>query len=150
VNPDKQRYRITRESLLKLLNKTEDTIKQGLTFDEVLPFFVRYKLKLRVFNIFYQRIFTYDPPVENFNNKPMYVLADGDHIYTLNHDLKRLQQTQSEDTDEAYVVQASVDYKLRTDNHIADFKMIKHIDDILDIIRAKPANDGDDNQQHVT
>jgi len=38
LSPDKQRYRITRESLLKLLNKTEDTIKQGLRFNDVLPF----------------------------------------------------------------------------------------------------------------
>ena len=47
-------------------------------------------------------------------------------------------------------MKASVDYKLRTDKNIADFKMIKHIDDILEIIRANPANDGDDNKQHIT
>ena len=34
-----------------------------------------------------------DTPVENSNNKPMYVLADGDHDYTLNHDLKRLNRS---------------------------------------------------------
>ena len=100
--------------------------------------------------MFYQHIFTYNPPVENFNNKRMYVLADGDHIYTLNHDLKRLEQTQSEDTDEAYAAQASVDYKLRTDRDIVDYKMIRHIDEILEIIRTTPPKDGDDDQQHVT
>ena len=54
-------------------------IQQGLTIDDVLPFFVKYKLRLRVYNVFYKRIFRYDPPVYNSNNKPMYVLADGDH-----------------------------------------------------------------------
>ena len=34
----------------------------------------------------------------------MYVLADCDHIYTLDHDLKRLEQTQEDAGDEAYTV----------------------------------------------
>ena len=62
--------------------------------NDVLPFSVKYKLMLRVFDVFYKLIFKYDPLVENSNNKPMYVLADGDHVYTLNHDLKRLEQKQ--------------------------------------------------------
>ena len=54
-----------------MLDRTEDNIKHGLTIDDVLPFFVKYKLRLRVFNIFYKRIFRYDPPVYNGHNKPM-------------------------------------------------------------------------------
>ena len=101
----------------------------------MLPFFVKYKLRLRVFNVFYQRIFRYDPPVENSNNKPMYVLADGDHIYTLNHDLKRLEQTQEEAGDEAYTVRASSDYMLREDKEVVEHKMINHIDEIIKILK---------------
>jgi hypothetical protein len=77
--------------------------------EDVPPFFVNHKLKVRVFNVFYQSIFTYDPPVDHFQNKAMYVLADGDHIYTLKHDPKRLEQTQRKDNDEAYPVYSSVD-----------------------------------------
>ena len=40
----------------------------------------------------------------------MYVLADGDHIYTLSHDLKRLEQNQEEEDDAAYAVRAAPDY----------------------------------------
>ena len=80
----------------------------------MLPFFQKYKLKLRVFDIFYKCIFRHDPLVENQNNKTMYVLADGDHIYTLSHDLKRLEQMQ-ECEDPEYLVKASTDYRIRED-----------------------------------
>jgi len=99
LRTDKKKDMVTRETILQVLDRTEDNIKHGLTIDDVLPFFVKYKLRLRVFNIFYKRIFRYDPPVYNGHNKPMYVLADGDHIYTLNHDIKRLEQNQDEDED---------------------------------------------------
>ena len=63
--------------------------------------------------MFYKRIFRYDPPVENSHNKPMYVLADGDHIYTMNHDIERLEQNQDDDDDSNYAVRASPDYHIR-------------------------------------
>ena len=37
-------------------------------------------------------LYKYDPPSMNANNKPFYVLNDGDHIYVLDNDLKVLQQ----------------------------------------------------------
>ena len=78
LRPDKKRNLITREIILKDLDRTEENIKNGLTIYDVLPFFQKHKPKLRGSNIFYKCIFKYDPPVENYNNKPMYVVADGD------------------------------------------------------------------------
>ena len=40
-------------------------IREGLSIEEVLPFFQKYKLKLRVFDIFYNLIYKYDPEVPN-------------------------------------------------------------------------------------
>ena len=57
LRPDKKKNMITRETILQVLGRTEEDIKIGLTVDDVLPFFVKYKLRLRVFNVFYQRIF---------------------------------------------------------------------------------------------
>ena len=49
LRPDKQNNLITRETILEVLGKTEEDIKEGLTIKEVLPFFEKYKLKLRVY-----------------------------------------------------------------------------------------------------
>ncbi|MFM7978307.1 MAG: hypothetical protein ACKPKO_03245, partial [Candidatus Fonsibacter sp.] len=80
--PDKQHNLITRETILEVLGRTEDKIKEVLTIKEVLPFFKKYKLKLRVYDVFYNLIHKYDPDVPNFNHRPFYCVTDGDHIYT--------------------------------------------------------------------
>jgi len=48
LDPEKTNNVITRESILELLGRTEENIKEGLTMDEVKPFFEKYKLKLKV------------------------------------------------------------------------------------------------------
>ena len=65
------------------MNKTEENIKDGLTIEAVLPFFVKYKLRLRVFDLMYKLIFRYDPPTFNRHIPPLYCMITGDHFYTL-------------------------------------------------------------------
>ena len=86
LRPEKKKNLITRQKILKVLGRTEEDIKEGLTVQEVLPFFREYKLKLRVYDVFYNLIHKYDPEVPNFNHRPMFCVTDGDHIYTLNKD----------------------------------------------------------------
>mgnify|MGYP006168147125 CR=1 FL=1 len=40
-------------------------------------------------------------PDNNYNNKVMYCLQMDGHIYTLNHDIKRIEQKQDEEDEEA-------------------------------------------------
>ena len=139
LRENKQQNKLRREDILKLLNQTEESIKQGLTIEEVLPFFVKCKLRLRVYNKFYNIIFKYDPPVENRSHKAMYCLDDGDHIYTLNHDLDRLAQKSCEEIDDKEIQKliCKTDYRLDKDGEDKKrkYRMIKHIDDILPILR---------------
>ena len=137
LDPEKTQNIITREMILELLGRTEEDIKEGLTIDEVLPFFVQYKLKLRVYDLYYNLIHRQDPEVPNFHNKPMYCLTDGNHIYLLNKDLESLaQQTKDED----YKVVAGSDFMTPDKPTKADHKMIEHIDELLDILRASDSS----------
>jgi hypothetical protein len=139
LRDNKRRNYISRQSILDLLGKTEETIKEGMTIEEALPFFQQYKLKLRVFDVFYKLIYRYDPVVPNFNNKPFYCLTDGNHIYTLNHNLERLAQKQDEETSE-YQVYASPDFRTRDKEEMhPDHRMIEHINDIINILREEEA-----------
>ena len=54
---------ITRETILQVMGRTEADIQDGLSIEEVLPFFQKYKLKLRVYDVFYNLIFKYNPEV---------------------------------------------------------------------------------------
>ena len=46
MNTDKKRNVLTTDKLLTILNKTEETVKLGISLKDVLPFFKQYKLKL--------------------------------------------------------------------------------------------------------
>ena len=89
---ENKRHRITRENELETIGHTEETVKQGITLNEITPFVIKHNLYLRVFNPFYRLIFPYNPPVSDHNNKRMYCMIKGNHVYTLNHDLKILRR----------------------------------------------------------
>ena len=131
LNPNRsQRYVITREKILDTIGRTEENIQDGLTIDDILPFFQTHKLRLRVFDLFYKMIFKYEPDSFDNNNKPLYCMTDGDHIYTLDHDLKTLHQKQDDDTDE-FTVHTTPDFKTVEDKTPIKHRMIESIDDLF-------------------
>jgi hypothetical protein len=97
-----------------------------------VPFFEKYKLKLRVYDRFYKLIFKYDPCVPNFNNRPMHCLVDGDHVYTLNHDLTSLEHknTTPNDEEEELKLYVGTDFRVK-EREPTKHRMITHVDDIL-------------------
>ena len=97
-----------------------------------MPFFEKYKLKLRVYDVFYNLVHKYDPEVPNFNHRPFDCLTDGGHIDTLSKDLDNLAQ-KSEDHD--YNVSVGSNFRVpdkpsEKSNHI----IIKNIDEMLEIL----------------
>ena len=139
LRPDKTQNLITRETILKLLGRTEEDIKDGLTIEEVLPFFQKYKLKLRVYDVFYNLIFKYDPEVLNNNNPPLYCVADGDHIYVLDKDIESIAQ-KTEDGEDYKVVANSNFHIADKPAQKADHRLIEHIDELLEILRTTPGD----------
>jgi len=86
-----RREALTREKMLDIVGKTEENVKQGLTINEMLPFFEKYKISIQIYDKFYNCIFKYAPEgPRNHHTKNMYCLIHGNHIYTLNHDLNKL------------------------------------------------------------
>jgi hypothetical protein len=70
---------------------------------------------------------------------------DYDHIYTLNHDLKRLEQKQDDDDDE-FVLYASSDYRVKKEDEEdkpIHYRMINNIDDIIRIRRENEYTEKD-------
>ena len=47
---DKKRNPLTREKILSAIGRTEENIQSGASFKDMLPFFVQYKLQLRVYD----------------------------------------------------------------------------------------------------
>ena len=92
MNDKKKRNVLTRDKLLAILNKTEATVKLGISVKDVLPFFQQYRLQLRVFDVFGKMICRHEPETRNPHNKVMYCMVKGNHVYTLNNNLASLEQ----------------------------------------------------------
>ena len=108
---DKKRNRVTRETILQDIGMSEEDIqKNGISVNNSVPFFSKHNLQLKVFDVYCKSIFKYDPPTRNHHNKITYCMVKGDHVYTLNHNLKSLQQKQDDDI--KVIVKASSDYRI--------------------------------------
>jgi hypothetical protein len=100
-----------------------------------VPFFEKYKLKLRVYDRFYQTIDGYDPPVANFNNRPMHCLVDGDARTRSYHDLQEPRaQGAADGRGEEHKLTVGTDYKVK-EREPVKHRMITHVDDILGVLK---------------
>ena len=139
---ENNRKHITRQTILNDIGFNEENIKNGVSLNQIKPFFKKYKLKLRVFDIFYKMIYKFDPEMYDNNNKPMYCLIKGNHIYTLNYDLKTLQQ-KYKDEDDLTIIRANPNYPINENRAIHEYKMIESVNDILNILKT---TDNDEKQ----
>ena len=137
MRADKKRNVINRATILQTIGKTEENIKDGLSIEDVLPFFIKHKLTLKVFDKFYKMVAKHEPPTRNHHNKPMNCLMTDGHIYTLNHDIKRLEQ--KEDESDHYAPTVCDTYYINEEAKPRKAKMIATIDDILQVVREMPA-----------
>ena len=136
LKADGKRNAITRESILKTIGKTEQNVKDGVSIEDVFPFFAKRRLVLRVFDKLCKVIFKHDPPNRSHHNKAMYCMMTDGHIYTLNHDVKRLEQKQDES--DTYAPRVGETYYINEEAKPRQAKMITNIDEILQVIRDMP------------
>ena len=124
---------LTREKRLAILVKTEETVKLGISVKDVLPFFQQFRLSLRVFDVFGKMICRHDPETRNPHNKVMYCMVKGNHVYTLNNNLASLEQKMGAKPE--FYVQAHTDYYINEEKKEQNFKMISHIDDLIELVK---------------
>jgi hypothetical protein len=98
---DNKRNILTRQKIIMMMGKTEkDFIKEGATIQNMEPIFIKYRLKVRMFDALVEKIlYKYDPPFPDSHAKPFYCMVKDNHIYVLNYDLKTLEQTQNDEGD---------------------------------------------------
>jgi hypothetical protein len=138
LSTNKKRNVITRETILKDLRKTEEDVKEGLSIEDVRPFFEKHRLQLRVFDKFYKLLFKYDPPNRNHHNKAMYCMAADGHIYTLNHCQSRIEQKQDKEDDELEInLAVGENFVIREEAEATPAKMITDVNDLLRVVREQ-------------
>ena len=132
-----ERYKITREKLLQILNKDEENITNGLKISEILPFFEKFKLILKVFNELGNLIYQYIPERPNKSEKRCYVQIKNDHVYTINNNIEllKLKNVCESKEDEIIINPPSSNYNTNKKEEIIKAYMIENINDIIKIIK---------------
>ena len=134
LKQDKPQHKhiITRENILELIGKTEEDVKYGISINEMLPFFKKYNLRLRIINEFSNIVKQYDPEKVNKNFPPFYGLIKDNHIYTLNFNHKELEQKVLQTND--LEIFASENFKCDSQETVPH-KMVDSVHDLLKLTR---------------
>ena len=104
--------RMTRDKILKLMKLDEEEFKQnGASIEDMEPVFEEFKLTVRLYNCIGQKIYTYDPLNKNKNITVLFGLIKGNHIYTMNDNIKSIAQKELE---EYMKICASTDFHLNS------------------------------------
>ena len=102
---EKKRNRLVKERISEIIGR-DDFTEKGASIKEMEKVFIEFNIQVRILNYFNKLIYHYDPPVRNHNIKCFYAMVKNKQIYTLNHNIKTLQQKQSY---EKTIVKASTD-----------------------------------------
>ena len=127
----REKNRLTNESMLKLMNKTEDDFKtNGASIQDMVPVFEHYGIQVRIFNSFIKPIFKYSPTKYNHHIPTLYALVKNNHIYTANDNLQMLRQMVTIRENQDVSVKASPDYHINEKDEPTECKMIQSLNDL--------------------
>eukprot|EP00438_Fugacium_kawagutii_P023181 Skav227407 [mRNA] locus=scaffold5580:24324:27602:- [translate_table: standard] len=126
---DKKRAKnkLTAERISEIIGRNNFTEK-GASINEMSKVFEAFGIQARIFDFFNVMIYKYDPPTRNHNIKTFYAMVKNSHIYTLNHDLKSIQQRENLDIP---IVKASTDFYINSKETPTYYKMIEDVNDII-------------------
>ena len=125
--------RMTRDKVLKLMNITEEEFKEyGASVEDMKPVFEEFKLTVRLYNCIGQKIYTFDPDKKNKNITVLFGLIKGNHIYTMNDNIKSIAQKELE---ENMKLCASTDFRLNSRDKPVKYDFFNGIDDIMGIVK---------------
>lgn len=113
---------LTRENILKLINKTDEEFKQnGASIRDMSKVFEKYNIKARLYDVDGVMIYKYEPP--NFNSK---------RVPTFNGLIKNNLKAKSQG-DNYFDIRISNNFHISNREAPIEYKIIEHIDDILQL-----------------
>ena len=128
----REKNKLTRESILKLVNKTEDDFKtNGASLDDMTKVFEHYRIQVKVYDVFNSLVYQYNPEQRDHHIQTLYAIIKNNHIYTVNDKLSSLKQMLPKDSKYDIFVKASSDYHLNEKSTPVECKMITSLNDII-------------------
>lgn len=85
-----------RETLLKLLNKSEEDVKNGVSLNEMIKIFNYYNVTVRAFDVHHRTIYE---RMGNNGSGILSLLLKDEHVYLMNHDEKAIAYEKAKEYD---------------------------------------------------
>ena len=127
----REKNRLTKESMQKLMNKTEEDYKtNGASIQDMVPVFEHYGIQVRIFNSFIKPIFKYSPTKYNHHIPTLYALVKNNHIYTASDNPQMLRQMVAIRENQDVSVKASPDYHINEKDEPTECKMMQSLNDL--------------------
>ena len=127
----REKNKLTRENILKLINKTEDDFTaNGASLDDMTKVFEQYNIQVRVYDVSNNLVYLYDPEKRDHHIQTLYAIIKNNHSYTVNDNLSSLKQMLPKNSNYDIFVKASPDYHLNEKSNPVECKMITSLDDI--------------------
>ena len=115
------------------MNLSKEEFKEnGASVEDMELVFEEFKLTVRLYNCIGQKIYTYDPLNKNTNITVLFGLIKGNHIYTMNDNIKSIAQR---DLEEDMKLNASTDFHLNSKEKPVKYDFFNGIDDIMGIVK---------------
>ena len=127
-----KRNQLTREKIIEIIGRS-DFYSNGASVEEMDKVFKAFKIPARIYNSFNKLIYKHEPEHNKRRIKPFYAIVKNSHIYTINNDLKSIEQKQDEEEKRPFV-KASTDYHLNEKEEPPEYKMFRDTHDILKMV----------------
>ena len=136
--------RMTRDKKMKLMNFNEEEFKEnGASVEDMERVFEEFKLTVRLYNCIGQKVYAFDPDKKNKNVNVLFGMIKGNHIYTMNDNIKSIVQKELE---ENMKICASTDFRLNSKEKPVKYDFFNGIDDIMGIVEE---NEGEEKEVNL-
>ena len=129
---------------MKLMNFNEEEFKEnGASVEDMERVFEEFKLTVRLYNCIGQKVYAFDPDKKNKNVNVLFGMIKGNHIYTMNDNIKSIVQKELE---ENMKICASTDFRLNSKEKPVKYDFFNGIDDIMGIVEE---NEGEEKEVNL-
>ena len=140
------KLKITREKLMKIIDINEDTIKNGVSIQQMKPFFIKYKIPYRIYDALIKKLDDYTPPICNKHVGFFYALMHSNHMYVLDKDVISLAHKNrlNSDDDKIEKIKVSPYFHFQDDEEKdVEYIMINNLDCIVNILKTTKSSSVD-------
>ena len=141
---------LTYEYLCNLFGLECGEANIGCTLQEARPFFEKFRLGLKVFDIYNNVVEEYVPPIKNAHISPstLYLITFNGHVFTLDENLKALQQkVELIGASPIDVNKISQNYRIQDQTDNKEYHVCETWDDIKELIQEEQGREEDEKEK---